>query len=106
MLGIYLIMHVSGLYCEKSVFLAIPRESFTSITSVVPGCPVMETQISPWCVELDFCSYCQFASYPQFLYSVKDEPTEFADYNGRFLECCLELSELWVFYIACSALND
>ena len=35
---------------KKSVFLAIPRESFTSITSVVPGLPVMETQISPWCV--------------------------------------------------------
>jgi len=47
------------------------------------------------CVDGDSCHYCQFNSFPKFLYSVYKGPTKFVDYNGRFLKCCLNLPDMW-----------
>jgi len=61
--------------------------------NVVWGLCIGDTDFTMVCVGSDVCRFCQFESYPQFLYSVHEEPTKFVDYNSRLLVCCLKLFE-------------
>ena len=66
-----------------------------------------DTDFTLVCAGSGGCSYCQFDSFPQFLYTVYERPTKFADYHGRLLVVVLvlKLPAFSVVLITCCRLN-
>ena len=66
-----------------------------------------DTDFTLVCAGWDGCPYCLFDSFPQFLYSVYEEPTKFGVFQGRLLVVLLvlKLPAFSVVLITCCRLN-